>query len=781
MNHPRMDSSVSSPDDGAFGADLPANVDAEALITKAFALHNQGRLEDAYELYGQALSLSPTHFSARKLRATVAMQLARHEEAVAVFDDLILLNPFDAGILNNRGSALHQLRELERAKVSLERALEIDPLLPAAHGNLGRLLIDLGEPDAGLNSLSHALKLNPEDTGIQLDRVRLLIAMQLPSEALRAAEAALVRVPQNFDLNLARLNLLLELGFEDFVVGEITRLTAANEIRWEYCEIICRILLDKEMSDLAHGSLEGLPLTDADKSNIFLRCADALSAEKKYLKALSAAQASERYAPTCTAGRLSHANILIWLKRFEEALQQLDLVSICDADREDILNARAFAHFELKQFTQAIEITDTIIKKYPRIAGVHNLRAHACRELGRYEEAEHSARRAIDLNPDFAEAFNNLSCIQFHLKRPAEALSSIDTALQLDPNSADAHGNRGSALLALNRVLEAIVEYRTAQRLAPDFSLAHFHEGICHLLLGDYERGWQKYEYRWQTQSPQFAKKFSFGDAWDGSENLRGKTILLYPEQGLGDTVQFLRFAASVVELGAHVSLLVPKCLSALAMSMHGVRVIAEGEPVTQHDFHCALMSLPLHLGVDVENIDGGPYLSAPESHMQKWRIFFKKNNRKKIGVVWSGNPDHGNDANRSISLNLFKDLMIADCDFVCLQREVRPCDCDSLREQKNLLDLREDIFDLADTASIVTQLDLVISVDTCVAHIAGALGKEVWILLPNAPDWRWMLQTSSTPWYSSARLFRQSSHGDWGGILNAVKISLKKFVDHKS
>jgi hypothetical protein len=317
--------------------------------------------------------------------------------------------------------------------------------------------------------------------------------------------------------------------------------------------------------------------------------------------------------------------------------------------------------------------------------------------------------------------------------------------------------------------------------IKPDFIGANWNKSLALLLTGDFDNGWKLFEWRWQLEENQeIAKKHQLKTPlWSGTEPLIGKTILLYVEQGLGDIIQFCRFTKQVSDLGAKVILEVPKALIKLLSELEGVdQIVVIGDPLPFFDYQCSLMSLPLAFKTDELNIPkSSPYLFTNSIDASIWKRRLGIKTKKRIGLVWSGNIKHKNDNNRSIQL---QDLLLylPDCfEYVSLQKEVRENDIGTLQNNQEILQFSSELKDFTDTAALINCLDLVISVDTSVAHLAGALGKPTWVLLPYVPDWRWMLNRDDSPWYPSITLFRQSSNSDWRSVfekLNKALFTLK-------
>lgn len=412
-------------------------------------------------------------------------------------------------------------------------------------------------------------------------------------------------------------------------------------------------------------------------------------------------------------------------------------------------------------------------------AAAWNNRGNALRTLGRVDEAIESFGKALEAKPGHVEAWFNLGNALKAQHRHHSAIACYDRVLQLRPDHAVAANNRGVSLGAIGRLRASIESLELAIRLAGDNPEPRWNKGVALLLAGDYENGWPLYENRWTNDNTGMKRRALPGPCWLGKEPLAGRTVLLHAEQGLGDTLQFSRFARAVADRGAEVLLQVPRALMEILRSLGGVtRLVANGDALPDFDLHCPLMSLPLALGIGIDDIplrEG--YLRAPDTRRAEWRSKVGAGSKPRIGLVWSGNPAHGNDHNRSLPLARLIDALPAGPEYFSLQRDCRVEDRAALAVNPQLRHFGEALGDFADTAALCEAMDLVISVDTSVAHLSAALGRPTWILLPFVPDWRWLLEREDSPWYESVRLFRQPRIDDWGGALERLRDALAAWL----
>jgi tetratricopeptide (TPR) repeat protein len=414
----------------------------------------------------------------------------------------------------------------------------------------------------------------------------------------------------------------------------------------------------------------------------------------------------------------------------------------------------------------------------PNHARSHNDLGEALRVLGRHEEAIACYLRAIELQPDLAYPYGNLGAALHALNRDDEAINWIEQSIALSDNKAIAHCDLGTTLAWLNRHDEAIAQYRLAQSLQPDNPRARYSEALSLLTLGDFGPGWELHESRLADPTTANGRRASHEPAWRG-EDIAGRTILLHAEQGLGDDIQFVRYVPLVAARGATVLLQVHRGLKSLLRNVSGANIVLESnEALPQFDLQCSLMSLPLAFRTELHSIPASvPYLTAEPQRVAAWRGRLGPRQRMRIGIVWSGNPSHANDRNRSIPLDLLAGLLSRqDIDFHMLQIEVRDSDRAALARLPQIQNHVAALHEMADTAALTSLMDLVITVDTAAAHLAGALGVPTWVMLPWAADWRWMLDRCDTPWYPTMRLFRQVKRGDWGDVLADVAMTLDRW-----
>jgi tetratricopeptide (TPR) repeat protein len=457
--------------------------------------------------------------------------------------------------------------------------------------------------------------------------------------------------------------------------------------------------------------------------------------------------------------------------RLDAAVASLRAALQVDHRRVDAFCDLGLVLYATGRMAEALASYDAALRLRPDDPAALNGRGVALLQLGRCAEALVSFERATALDPGDLDALGNRGNALLRLNRPDEAIASYDAGLRIAPGHARLLTNRAVALRRFDRPHEALLGLSRALVSAPNFAEARFVESLIKLTLGDFRSGWQGYESRWGTGAFAPHRRSFAAPLWLGGRPLAGKTILLHAEQGYGDAIQFARYAPLVAGLGASVVLEARPALARLLSPMRGVDTfVAHGQSLPAFDLHCPLMSLPLALGTELATIPAAvpPYLSAPQQDVAAWRERLPAG-RPRVGLVWAGDRLHNNDLNRSIHLELLRPLVdLPQFQFVGLQQETCAEDARWLRHWPRLFQAGP-FRDFAETAAVIAQLDAVIAVDTAVAHLAGAMGKPLLLLLPFAADFRWLRERQDNPWYPTARLIRQHQFNDWGKAIDLL------------
>lgn len=472
-----------------------------------------------------------------------------------------------------------------------------------------------------------------------------------------------------------------------------------------------------------------------------------------------------------------YGNALAGLSRYGDAIVSYESALACQGALADSHYNCGVAFMELGRHDRALACYTKAIEWDPQYAQAHNNQGNIFAELGHTSDALVAYQRAIDARPLFVDPWINRSHLLRRLHRYEDALMSSEGAITCGPRHPEAHNSHGACLAQMGRYTEALASYQRAIELNPLLVEPRWNLGLIQLTCGNFRQGWALHESRWDVKSLKLPQRFSQKPAWLGVEPVGGKVLLVHAEQGYGDTVQFCRYATVLADRGAQVILSVPDTLKSLLASVPGIHGIVSQQNAAPFDFQTSLMSLPLALGTELVDIPApARYLHAEPSVIAKWaNRLGARSTVARVGLAWSGRPTHANDQNRSIALKDLLPITRADIQWISLQKDIRATDEANLANALHVLRLGEELSDFADTAALIENLDLVITVDTVIAHLAGALGKPVWILLPHVADWRWLLDRTDSPWYPSARLYRQSTRGDWTSVIERVMVQLHR------
>jgi tetratricopeptide (TPR) repeat protein len=719
-----------------------ANAALVDVLRRATAHHQRGQLHEAEALYRQVLATQPNNFDALHLCGVLLHQRGDAAEALKLIARALKTNARSAAAHSNYGTVLAAVERHDEALKSYEQAIALKPDYAGALNNRGNTLRALKRTQEAVESFERAVAVQPDYAEAINNRGNALFELGRNEDALASYDQALALQPGYADALVNRGQCLVKLARRDEALASFDRALSINP------------------RHLAALKERGHLLRDRGRSAEALDCYD---------RALSIADTDAE----------THANrglVLRTLKRFNEVFEAYDRALALKPDYVEVIVARGNLFYEMHSYDKALEEYERALMVQPDFAFGFNNRGNALQAMGRNDEAIASFERALALKPDLTEAHNNRGNALLNLNRPEEALADYESAIAHKP-FAFALVNRGSALHYLGRIEEALDSFNRAIALQPELPEAHWNKALLCLATGDFEQGWPAYEWRWRGATELTSRGF-LQPQWRG-EDLNGKTILLHAEQGFGDTIQFIRYLPLVMRKGGKVILELPDSLRPLIPDTEGlVGMHRRGDVLPAFDVHCPLMSLPLAFGTTATTIPASvPYLRTPAERVEAWRSRLAHLGRPRIGLVWSGKPTHKNDHNRSISLSSLNPVLsVPGLAFVSLQREYRETEIPALANLP-ILRLDEAITDFADTAAAIGELDLVIAVDTAVAHLVGALGKPLWLLLSHIQDWRWMHNRTDSPWYPSARLFRQSQIGDWDGVIADVAQELAAFA----
>ena len=691
---------------------------------RAQALHQQGQLSKAKGIYEQILRVQPQHFGALHFLGMIAAQTNDPQRAVDLMGKSIMLDQQNAVAFNNYGNALLQVKRCAAAVASYDKAIALRSDYADAYYNRGVALLDLGQYPAAIASFDMAIALDAALAEPYFNRGNAYARLQQHEAALNSYDRAIAIRSDWAEAYSNRGIVLNELKRLDSALASFDR---ATELKPDYAEAY------------------------SGRGVVLKRLQQLEAALESYNQAIA-------LKPDYAEAYLNRGVALAQLKRFDEALASYDQAIASKPDYPEAYSNRGNALFAIQQFGAALD----------------------------------SYNKAIALDPGYAEAYSNRSVAQKELGRLEESLASVNRAIAIKPDYAEAYSNRGLLFHELTQVDAALESLNRAIAIKADYAQARENRAYTRLLGGDLENGWSDYEWRWLNEnSSLFKRKRNFSKpTWLGLEAISGRSILIHAEQGLGDTIQFCRYATMVAKLGATVILEVQRPLLKLLSVLHGsLHLIARGSALPDFDYHCPLLSLPLAFGTTLATVPARvPYLRSTGEALLAWRQMLGEKRKFRVGLVWSGGfrPNQPEvwavNGRRNIPLAKFAPLKNSQVEFYSLQKG-QPAESELAAVRStgwdgpDVIDFTHLLHDFTDTAALIEHLDLVISVDTSVAHLAGALGKPVWILNRFDTCWRWLLERADSPWYPTARIYRQDRPADWDGVIQRVNSDLNELV----
>lgn len=618
----------------------------------------------------------------------------------------------------NRSLSLYQEGLLEDAKSLCTKVLMEMPTCVDALDLLGVIELRLENYENSLNQIKQALQLAPKDLALCQNKALVLTKLGLIEEARDVYSLIVQLDPKNANASIKLGNLELKLGSSLAAVEAFTR----------------ALSLDSRSIDANLG------------------LGNALIAQEKYQQAI---------------------------ETFEHVLETMP-------DNQEALLQSAVCSEQMGLLDDAIEYYSRAIKTGPILAEVHNnLGVVYARKKDFIAAIEHYDL-ANTIQPAFIQALLNKAIAYAAINNGPLAIQEFNSVLKLNPDNHEAFYNRAMVETSLGDFEAALNSYNRVLELDPNYVEAHWNKALLLLLLGNLQEGLPLYEWRWkrkkalQTTPP---RQFPH-PRWTGTSDIASKKIFIHTEQGIGDTIQFCRYVPLLAALGAHVIFECQEPLVELVRSINGIGeiFISGNKPLPDFDYYCPLMSLPLVFNTTIETVPAATrYLSSSIDKLQLWNNRLRTKTKPRIGLAWRGNPRHDNDESRSLSLSVLMQYLGYDFEWVSLQREVHEDDAEILlRDNCPIKHFGGHLRDLSDTAALCDLMDLVISVDTSVAHLSAALGRPTWILLPRIPDWRWLLDRETSPWYPTVKLYRQDSNREWGKALTRVTDDLKSssFLD---
>ncbi len=498
----------------------------------------------------------------------------------------------------------------------------------------------------------------------------------------------------------------------------------------------------------------------------------------KHEAAIMSFEDAVRFDPVYAEACYNLANTLLALKRFSKALDAFDKALLIRPAYLEAQRGRAAALSELKRYPEALQAYDNLLAHRINDAEFLRQRGDLQLKLKQYQAALQSYHDALAMEPENPSIHHGCGIALNKTRQHEKSVQAYNRAISLKPDEASMYYNRGVSHKNLGQYQKALLDFETAILLRPNYPDAHFAIGDIKLLSGKFSEGWPLYQWRFLKENKK-QKSQSNGTLWLGQFPIEGKTMLIHAEQGFGDIIQFCRYAMLCEQAGAKVILQTYRPLIPLLETLsETINIIPTSEDAPSCDVHAPVMSLPLAFSTTLDTIPAYPaYLSALPEKLRQWEEKITPSDRPKIGIAWSGKESYGNDHRRSMELALFEKLLLIDVDFHVMQKDIREHDTPILKKHPNLQFHGEELADFSDTAALAEHMELIITVDTSIAHLAGALGKPFWILLPFDPDFRWMIEREDSPWYPTARLFRQKVPDDWQGVIDSVAVSLHAFL----
>ena len=704
---------------------------AEAAFAQAVQAHEAGHIAQAAQACRQALQEDPAHGHALHLYGVCLHKLGHSDAALHTLERAIALRPDEAALYNSLGIVLRKLRRLDEAIQSYQTCLALGPASPQVYNNLGHAHRDAQAPALALQAYVQALALAPHDVDALCGQAQCLCDLGAPEQALEVVARVLRQAPEHAAAHNEQAN--AHMLRKDYAQAQATY-ARATSLQADHYE--------------AHNNL----------GNAWAMCDHQAKAIAAYDQAIA----------------IDPSQALAWYNK-GNALKNL------------------------RQYRAAIACYGHALRVDPRGVHILNSRGNAHLQLREEEAALHDFGQALQIEPDNIDALCNLAGVHKARRDFTQAHRLLERVHAIDPDSATLALHRGNLCMDSGQLEAAMGHYRQALERAPELPSAHMNLGIALLLAGQMTEGWSEYEWRWQTDLLKIdpgSARFP-GLRWEGQTPVAGRRFLVFWEQGLGDTLQFARYADALQGLGAEVTLEVQAPLAPLLASLpHAPRTITRISQRGPADFHVPLLSLPLCFARAQLPAPGGQaYLRAPDERRQHWLQRLDDDwalsqqatpaghaqRPYRVGLVCSGNPEHSNDRQRSLPLAQLVSALAPTgaVQRVCLQQALREPDLAWWCAQPagSVHWYGEQLQDFADTAALCAAMDLVISVDTSVAHLAAALGQTTWILLPHVPDWRWQMLGSQSPWYDAVRLYRQGKDSGWPALLQSVSEDLQRCV----
>ena len=649
----------------------------------------------------------------------------------------------------NYALALHQQGQLHQAKAIYIQLLQIEPRNEDALHLLGVMAHQTGAYQEALKLITDAIEINPEVALYYSSLGNALKEIRQFSDALASYDKSISLNSGYAEVYSSRGVLLKELGELNASIDSHNKAIALKPASAEFH---------------SNQGLTFIGLKQLDSAVASFDMAVALKPD--YAEAYS-----------------NRGLALQELKQFDEAFANYDKAIALKPDLAEAYSNRANALLALRDLNLTVVGSEEAITPKSLYCKTYIARGHALNESEMLCEAISIYDKAIALKPELAEAHSNRGFALIGLKKFNSALTSIDRAINLKPDYAEAFCNKGFALQELEQLDGAVANYDKAIELKPDYVQANWNKSSLLLSIGEFHQGFNLYEWRWRKDECLKLKRDFQQPLWLGEESLSSKTVLLHAEQGLGDTIQFCRYVKMVADLGAKVILEVQKPLKRLLKDLPGVAtLISKGDPVPEFDFHCPLLSLPLAFKTELQTIPAvNGYIKAEPERVALWADRLKRDELK-IGISWQGSQGTKVDIGRSFELKLFENIAaLPNVKLISLQKGYGSEQLRNMPQGMQVLDFEDELDTdgaFLDSAAVMMNLDLVITSDTALAHLAGTLGVKTWIALKYVPDWRWMLERKDSPWYPSMTLYRQQRIDDWQPVFTQIELDITSILN---
>lgn len=714
------------------------------ILLQSIQLQHAGKLIEARIALRKILKQSPLHAEALYLSGMTYLRTQEHEKGADYLRRALAIRPDHAEAHYNLGVALGKLKRNDEALECHRKAVACKPDYWKARVRMGELLNLLQRHEEALAQCLQTVSIQP-------DCADAYFGIGVAHAALNRPEEAIVAYRQAVRLDLRHADAHNNLGF---TLGALKRFDEAilafySAIAAKPDHMDAHIGLARVLANLKrHGEAVGA-----------------------YLKAYSVRPDAE-----CA---YELARLLQECKRFDEAADYYRKAIAAKPDYVKALDGLGNVLADLKRYDEAVAAFKKILALDPNdVPALVNL-ANTLYESRVFDEAIGCFERVFAIDPDNVAAHNGLGSVLVELNRVDEAIARFNRALALNPHYEGAVYNLGVAMERQLRYAEALEKYEQAVALKPDFAEARWNRGLVHLLHGRFRAGWPDYEYRRQLRGAAALPEMPY-PAWDGTADIGGRKLLILAEQGFGDAIQAARYIPLLEQQGVECWMQCLKPLSSIVLrSFPQVHVVEVGVVPPGLDFYIPVMSLPRAMQTNAEEDIPVrvPYLTPDPERVDYWHQQLPASFRKRVGLVWRGNPKHGNDHNRSSRLNDYLPAITSNTDvlFVTLQKDLTAEEQALLQDRANVKTLDAELTDFDESAAVMCNLDVVISIDSAPAHLAGALGVPVWILLPFHGEWRWMRDRDDTPWYPTAKLFRQAAFGDWPGVIRTIDNQLKQ------